>query len=64
MAERETQKDKSDPDKKTGKFHYDPVGMSGKEAGKFKEHDEEQERQERQEQAGDDSGERLGKRKT
>lgn len=61
MAERETPKDKSDSDKKTGKFHYDPVGMSGKEAGKFKEHDEEQECQE---EADDDSGERLGKRKT
>lgn len=61
MADRQPPKDKSDPDKKTGKFHYDPVGMSGKEAGKFKEHDE---AEKRQDQACEDSGDRLGKRKT
>lgn len=61
MTDRKPPADKSDPKKKTGKFHYDPVGMSGKEAGKFKEHEEEEQRQEK---TGEDGGDRLGKRKT
>lgn len=61
MADRKPSTEKSDPKKKTGKFHYDPVGMSGKEAGKFKEHEGEGKQQE---QTGNDGGDRLGRRKT
>lgn len=61
MADRVPSKAKSDPKKKTGKFHYNPVNMSGKEAGKLKEHDEDGKRNE---ENGQEGGDRLGPRKT
>lgn len=59
MADREPSKAKSDPKKKTGKFHYNPVNMAGKEAGKFKEQDEDA-----KQDGQDNGGDRLRPRKT